>query len=812
MNKNLNDSLFAAIKGYFVNSSVLCFHSIIISALARNLVIKIYSDDDIKELCRHYGVVYNRRYHVAGQVFSLSDGKTEFIINKTKIFSDAIPDIYRKKNLKTIKTTKFDVPKGFVFKKSLLNPELIRYGDIRYPVVIKPVNGSMGKGVHLNIKSEKELFKIIGLSDYNDIIVEEQVYGDEYRIYLVYGRYYGAVKRFPPSIIGDGKSCVSKLIENKNNSKKRKNLPLIDASKAKIFLLDKGVSVDFIPKKGEIVSLGAVLGRSSGGDVYDLKDNLPKWVLDKIEVIGRDFSKNLCVGLDVIINKDFLYVIEVNGRPQLSSLINPDEGYGSNIADALVSVLFPMSKLLYEAGKGIANIKKAINIVRKSNKSLLLNPVFFDFNSLVDESNDLSYLAYNVPINSNRLMYRREAFSRNMLLKTWVNESGHQRWSITSRNKSYVFRENMPSTTSQSTRNLTNNKDKTKVHLSQHGISVPAGIFINSNDHDAALNWFDSLGVSPLVVVKPFNGAGGRGVVSNISSKDKMLNALVSLGNVDAVIEEHISGCDYRLFVVDGNFKFAIRRQPAHVVGDGVSTIAELIKKKNNIRRNNPYNGKYLLTLDEAALTRVQRSGYNNYSILCFGEKLYLQDIANIGAGGDSIDDTDIVHPDFIEIAEKAFASFNGLAFCGIDLITQDISQPASSQRYAIIEVNANCDFAIHHFPTKGKSRNAAGAILDALFPETTTASVITKHLKVVGKVQGVGYRKWLSTQAIMRCINGSVSNCQDGSVYATVQGAQSAVDDLVSAASSGPSKAVVKYIEIEDIFESGLYSGFLIR
>lgn len=807
----LEKALFKSSKEHRVNSSTLCCHSILISALARGIDIKVHSATDIQMLCDAQSVAYKKHYHGVGQVFSLCGEGKEVVLNKTKLLNGCLPSVFSKKALKSPEQLALSSPKGVVFRKSALSRYLIESNAIQYPVVLKPVSGSMGKGVHLDINSFEELYKLVNESTGGELVVEEQVQGDEYRIYLIKGRYYGAAKRVCAHVIGDGKSSIGRLIDEKNRLKKKSHLPAIDVEKALDYIAGKGVKENYVLPRGEYLPLSSILGRSSGGDVSDVSESLPKWVKQKVNDLGDYFSDNLCIGLDVIVNKNNFYIIEANDRPQLSSLLTPDEGEGRNIADALVEAIFPGTKLKYKVGGGIANIRKIVNSVKAHNQSLSIESRLFDFEKLSNSANDKQYKSLKLPVNSNRLLSRREAFSRGMAVSTWVTERGSLRWSITSPQRSIVFRENMPSSTSQSTRSLTNDKERTKRRLLKNAISVPSGIRIHSENADAALTWFDSLGASPLAVVKPFNGSGGKGVISAINTKEALLRALSSLLEEEAIVEEHVHGFDYRLLVVDGKFKFAIKRDPAHVVGDGVSTVKVLVEQKNKIRINNPYNGKYPLQLNDAVLQRIKGRGFSKSSVLRFGEKLYLQDIANIGAGGDSEDVTSQVHPDFIEIAERAYTSFTDMAFCGLDLITQDISQPAAGQRYAVIEVNANCDFAIHHFPTCGEPRDAAGAILDALFPESSRVSTVTRELCITGKVQGVGYRKWFTRQAIQRAIDGTVSNFEDGSVRAVVQGTLSAIDDLVRNASKGPARAVVKQIAIAEHLDADTYDGFIV-
>lgn len=810
--ETFSQELFNEIVSFNVDSASLCCYAILLSALVRGLKVTILPSAEIRQVCVSKKIKYNKNYHRVGHVFSVSDGEDTYVLNKTEILDEASRISLSKSNIKKItECVSLLSPKGILVNKSTFIDGADYFDEVglRFPVVLKPLKGSMGRGVVLGISNAEELTFNVRRSNSSELIIEEQVEGEEYRIYFVKGEYYGAVRRVPAHVTGDGESTTLQLIEMKNVLKKRKKQPAINLTDSRDYVKRNGSKLEDVLAAGEVLNLNNVLGRSSGGDVYDVSESFSEEFKFKLEGLKPFFSNSLCIGLDVIVDNQDIYVIEANDRPQLSSLLVPDAGRGINIADSLLQNLFPDSAVVYKAGKGSVNLKKAVGLVKKYDVAISLDPDVFNFLDPIKKANDVSYKNLVIPTNSNRLMYKREAFSRGLSVLNWVNQRDHQRWSITSPQRSIVFRENMPSSTSQSTRSLTNDKERTKRRLVKHCVKVPAGIKINSQETDKAISWYESLESSSLVVVKPFNGSGGKGVTSGIATQEMMLKALASLGHEETVLEEHIPGFDYRLLVVAGKFKYAIKRQPAHIVGDGVSSIEDLVAQKNKVRIYNPYNGKYPIRLDESVLERIKLKGFTPSSVLRFGETLYLQSIANIGAGGDSEDVTDLVHSDFIEIAERVYAAFNDMAFCGLDLITEDINKPAASQQYAVIEVNANCDFAMHHFPTRGEPRNSAGAIIDALFPESSRAPVVNRELTITGKVQGIGYRKWFARQATLRSIEGVVSNLEDGSVRAVIQGTSVAIDDLIRLASKGPAKAIVKQILISERSDAETYTEF---
>ncbi|WP_375057574.1 acylphosphatase [Zobellella sp. DQSA1] len=437
----------------------------------------------------------------------------------------------------------------------------------------------------------------------------------------------------------------------------------------------------------------------------------------------------------------------------------------------------------------------------KMTASLNTLPVFngeaqaYDF----DESQIFSTM-----LGINRIILRRSLYERNIKIDIWNDEDGIPQWTAMGINKSVRFRYAMPSYTSNATRKITNNKDETKKYLDAQGVYTPKGIIIDSKDYDKAITWFSQL-EHKKVVVKPVAGSGGKGVTSSITSENDVISAMQGLSSKRVVLEEHIDGDDHRILVVGGKFIAAIKRIPAFVIGDGVSSIEQLVDAKNKTRSSNPYTGRYPIKLSSDVLSRLERSGLSPSSIVPAETRVNLQTIANVGAGGDSEDVTGAVHPDFMRIAEDCWRALPELAYCGIDLIADDISKSPIEQRYAVIEINANCDISMHHFPTCGMPIDAAGAIADYLFPADPVAECVAIKIEVKGKVQKVGFRKWMGKQAMMLGIKGLCKNTSLGTVEAFLEGSEYAVSEMIKLCTRGPGESY----PAEIIFESAPFIGF---
>jgi len=260
-------------------------------------------------------------------------------------------------------------------------------------------------------------------------------------------------------------------------------------------------------------------------------------------------------------------------------------------------------------------------------------------------------------------------------------------------------------------------KEDTKYLLEQAEVEVPRGDILSS---ESALEDACKYVGYPLVI-KPIDGNHGRGITVDINSYEEALVAFKVAKEVSrrVIVEKYITGEDYRLLVINYKFVAAAKRTPAHVVGDGTSSIEELVAKVNQDPRRGYGHEKVLtaITINDLTKTIIADAGYTTESVLKEGEKLILKDTANLSTGGTAEDVTDIVHPANVSMAER-ISKIIDLDICGIDIMTSDISQPLSDTGGAVLEVNAGPGFRMHLAPTTGLPRNVAAPVVDKLFPQ----------------------------------------------------------------------------------------------
>jgi cyanophycin synthetase len=263
---------------------------------------------------------------------------------------------------------------------------------------------------------------------------------------------------------------------------------------------------------------------------------------------------------------------------------------------------------------------------------------------------------------------------------------------------------------------LVGDKEQTKRMLAKAHIPVPEGELIYSvEDLDDAIQ---SLGY-PLVV-KPLDGNHGRGITTEITTWEQAVQAFKNAKqhSSSVIVERFIEGYDYRFLVINYKLVAVAKRTPAMVMGDGLSTIRQLIDEVNSDPKRGEGHDNILtkIMVDEAAENRLSARGYTLDTVLPIGEIFFLKATANLSTGGTAKDVTDLVHPYNKFLAER-IARLVNLDICGLDIVAKDIDIPLTKKTGAIVEVNASPGFRMHLAPSKGLPRNVAEPVFDMLFP-----------------------------------------------------------------------------------------------
>lgn len=278
------------------------------------------------------------------------------------------------------------------------------------------------------------------------------------------------------------------------------------------------------------------------------------------------------------------------------------------------------------------------------------------------------------------------------------------------------FRATMTDRTSSIAVDLASNKDETKRMLEDAAIPVAKGMCIA---YESEVDEVISKIGFPLVF-KPLDGNHGKGASINVKTLEEAKAAFEHAKKFSRkiIVERFISGYDFRILVINNRFIAAALREPANVIGDGVSTIQLLIENENKDPRRG-YGHENVLTeisIDRETQDQLAKLNYTLETILKKGEKCYLKGTANLSTGGTSTDITDIVHPHNIFICER-ISRVIGLDICGIDIMATNLSEPLESTGGVVLEVNAAPGFRMHLAPAKGLPRNVAAPVIDMLYP-----------------------------------------------------------------------------------------------
>jgi cyanophycin synthetase len=305
------------------------------------------------------------------------------------------------------------------------------------------------------------------------------------------------------------------------------------------------------------------------------------------------------------------------------------------------------------------------------------------------------------------------------------------------------------STTSNIAVEIACDKEETKNLLEQASIPTPKGrIIYDEEDLEAAIK-----SINYPIVLKPVNGNHGRGITTNVNSWEEAVEALALAKKVSrsVICERFITGFDFRLLVINYKLIAAAVRKPACIVGDGKSTIQQLVDEVNSDPRRGYGHEKVLtaIKIDDATLNLLKEKNLSLDSAVAKDETVFLKTTANLSTGGTATDVTDLVHPYNVFLAER-IAKIIGLDICGIDIMAQDLTTPLNENGGAILEVNAGPGFRMHIAPTEGLPRNVAEPVIDMMYPlgsssripiiavsgtngKTTTTRLIAHMVKTMG-------------------------------------------------------------------------------
>lgn len=295
----------------------------------------------------------------------------------------------------------------------------------------------------------------------------------------------------------------------------------------------------------------------------------------------------------------------------------------------------------------------------------------------------------------------------------------------------------------------------------------------------------------------------------------------------------------YRVYVVGNEVVAVTKIIPANVIGDGKSSIKQLIIKKNKQRKENPYLANKLININNNLLKFIERQDFDLESIPQENERVFLNNTTDISHGADSIN----INEDIPEIIKKTaiegVKSIPGLTHGGVDIFYSD-------RETSITNIHANGDISIHTFPLLGESLNVPRFIVNYYFPETKDTineqtkiyfdfkevkevldkkfakkislldapigELYTLRFIISGKVQKVGYRQFIRKKAIQNGLHGFAKNLKNGDVEVLVGGSsKDTIKEFKQICLKGSERSKVEEVK-ETNWEGFIKLGFEIK
>ena len=333
-------------------------------------------------------------------------------------------------------------------------------------------------------------------------------------------------------------------------------------------------------------------------------------------------------------------------------------------------------------------------------------------NSIPIEARGYSVSMYSIAL---------EGWRRGLTLK-FINKNRRKSeiyYSLAYNGREHLFTVSRGDKVSDEALEICRNKHLTKKYLKKAGIPTPEGEVFKKNIPDnEIINYANTLEY-PLVI-KPLEGTGGNGVITNIKNVQEFKDALnyvrYDLNQPDVIVEKHFDGRGYRVYVIGDKVIGAFDRIPANVIGDGKNTIKKLLKRKIEERDKNPALYKRPIKIDKEMHTILHSQGYTLDSVPPEGTRVMLKTKNNVSSGGDSIDVTDKVTMEVKDIAVRAVKAIPNMEQCGLDLIVDEENNTA-----VVLELNSMPSIRNHLFPNEGRARDIPKAIIDYYFPETSS-------------------------------------------------------------------------------------------
>lgn len=716
----------------------------------------------ITEAAKRYGC----RFELLGNMISRVNNKEkefffyDFVSPQTSIVST---HIFKDKSLTKYFFEKegLPTPRGVSYREYQKKEAYTWFNSLNTNIVIKPVNSMHSAGISLNIQNKDEFDraweKAFRFS--KKVLLEEMVQGADHRLVIIGKKFVAATRKTPPEIIGNGYDTIIDLIEKLNQ---KRALNPHTASKKKVVITKEflkilsslKLNINSILENNRRLQLSLIPNVSAGGTHEDITEVVHKGFQEVVENISKRLPPHGYMAIDILASditksphEQNWYVIEINESLSLPHNHYPLIGKGRDVG-----------------GKIIEQNLSLIQTHDNSNNN-------YDNTAPIYYENEINYTTKSI---KKKLLFRA-ARERNLSVK----EINSDIWYVTDNNSmTHYFKYIMPDTMSTVAQKITAFKHISLKLLKEKNIPIPQSKIFKISEIDEAWKYAYSLKNS---VVKPYSGSGGSGVFINIKNKTQFDLAVERQNKNKFLVEKYLEGQDYRVLVIDNHFVAASLRVPAYVIGDGINTLKSLIDQKNFIRKKNPYSATKLINISITREKELQKEGISLNTVIPKSQKIELQKVANVSAGGENIDISDSVHFKFKQKCVEILQVYPDLFMGGIDLLARDLTKDPDMQEWAVIEVNANPDLQMHHFPVKGIKRDVSGVLIDSLFKDyKNNVAHNTFYFKIYGDKFDQNLFTELNYNAHLFALDGWIKKDKDGFLELVVKGMPKPLEEFI--------------------------------
>ncbi len=275
--------------------------------------------------------------------------------------------------------------------------------------------------------------------------------------------------------------------------------------------------------------------------------------------------------------------------------------------------------------------------------------------------------------------------------------------------RSIVCRESLTALTTAVAMSMCDDKRVTRRIVKAAKVRVPEQV--SADDKERVRAFLEAHGA---VVVKPARGEQGKGVVVGLKTWDDTNTAIAAARKLsnEVIVEEYVEGVDLRLVVIDYRVVAGAIRKPAAVVGNGRSSVRELIDHQSR-RRAAATGGESKIPVDAETERCVAEAGYTLDDVPPVEAYIAVRKTANLHTGGTIHDVTGILHRGLIDAAVRAARAID-IPVTGIDFIVRAPTEP----EYWFIEANERPGLANH------EPQPTAERFVDLLFPQSMPATV----------------------------------------------------------------------------------------